>query len=103
MRLLKKTKIIDDLEFEFDKHFSDENSAGKRGRELWKKKCCSVRVIPSETKNGFDVYKRLVIPQLSLLIYFITVSKDMKKDLIKKVPDKIIQKYRNKFIKNLKK
>jgi len=98
MRLFKKTKIIDDLEFEFDKHFSDENSARKRDKELWKKKCWSVRVIPSETENGFDVYKRLVIPQLDLLISFITVFKDMKK-----VPNKIIQKYTNKFIKGIKK
>lgn len=103
MRLFKKTKIIDNLEFEFDKYFSDENSAKKRGRELWKKSCYSVRVIPSETKNGFDVYKRLVIPPLDRLIYFITVSKDMKKDLIKKDPDKIIQKYTNKFVKGIKK
>jgi len=103
MRLFKKTKIIDDLEFEFDKHFSDENSARKRDKELWNKNCWSVRTIPSETRNGFDVYKRFVMPQLSLLISFIKGSKDMKKDLIKKDPDKVIQKYTNKFIKGIKK
>ena len=102
MRLFKKTKIIDNLEFEFDKHFPDENSASKRSKELWNKKCWRVKVIPSETKNGFDVYKRVVVPQLARSIYFITVSEVMKKDLIKKDLGKVIQKYTNKFIKKLK-